>query len=107
MAEGDLGSGGGLLRANDAKLTVFALANGMDLARDRDERRLEWYNGGLERGIRVEPGPEGKLTIHVGAWPFGARERGAEAPYADDVAPEALARTLEAAIERANALKLD
>lgn len=41
----------------DPDLTIFALANGMDLARERGDvpcRSLEWFREGLERAIRIE-----------------------------------------------------
>ena len=54
------------LEAVDRKLNVFALANGMDLARKGDARVLEWFRDGLERSIRIEPG-EGPVTWAIRA----------------------------------------
>jgi len=44
---------GDAFAAIDSKLTVFALANGVDLAKGEDHRRLEWYSDGVERGIVI------------------------------------------------------
>lgn len=95
------------LRDIDGKLTVFALANGMDLLKDPGARRLEWFRDGLEREIRVEPDGAGGLSIRVAAWPFGERGRVTERIHADAVPRGALPRALEAAIDAANALAAD
>ncbi|MBW3534766.1 MAG: hypothetical protein KY453_06035 [Gemmatimonadetes bacterium] len=69
MAPGDPSPGADPLEPLDPDLTIFALANGMDLARERGGascRALEWFREGLERVIRIEF-DGGAASIWVGA----------------------------------------
>lgn len=89
----------GPLEAVDAALTIFALANGMDLVREPSARRLEWFRSGLDRGILLEAGPDGGLTACALAW---NREEPAVAPRTkrlDPLPPAPTQRTLTAALE--------
>jgi hypothetical protein len=91
----------------DAKLTVYALANGMDLIKGEDFRRLEWYLDGMDRGILVSVTSTGAIEVSAMAWSgdvAAARSEG----VIDAIAPEDLVADLTGvlggAIERANAL---
>ena len=95
---------GGVFDGLDPKLTVFALANGMDLAKGEGYRRLEWFTEGLERGILLEPGAAG-LRLVVLTWKTGHADRLTDAVVAEDVAPEGVTKLLDGAIEAANALE--
>ena len=91
--------------AIDPKLTMFALANGMDLSKGEDYRRLEWFSEGLERGILIRPDGDGGFDVDVVAWRNGRPDelRGESAESgtaADDISP-----VLAAAIDTANALE--
>lgn len=70
MAHEDDGNEASLLDI-DPDLNIFALANGMDLLKNRSgrpERTLEWYREGMERRIGIEADEEkGSLRIWVGA----------------------------------------
>lgn len=69
-APGGPAPAGDPLEPLDSELTIFALANGMDLARERGGgpcRSLEWFREGLERTIRIEPDGEEAATVWVGA----------------------------------------
>ena len=104
MAERDPGPFG----AVDPKLTIFALANGMDLVKDDGFRRLEWYRDGRERGIHVEATPDGALQVTVRAWSTGDASSVITGSQGPPHAPEAMARNLSAilgqALEAANGL---
>ena len=54
----------GLFDAIDPKLTVFALANGMDLKKGDDHRRVEWFTEGFERGILIEVDAPGSFRLN-------------------------------------------
>jgi hypothetical protein len=94
--------------AVDASLTIFALANGMDLVREPAARRLEWYRDGLDRGILLEAGPDGRLQATALAW--NREEPGTPArstpldPMPADLPTRALTATLEEGLRAANAL---
>ena len=90
----------------DGKLTVFALANGMDLRKEPSMRQLEWFNDGLERGILLRADTDGTVEILVRAWPFGEPERAVEERHEAEVGPERLTRSLEPAIAHANRLAI-
>ena len=96
---------GGPFEAIDSKLTVFALANGMDLAKEEGSRQLSWFTEGLERGLRIEPGAGDSLVVTALAWRINAPDDVTEAPVSDDVALADLTATLERAIDAANALQ--
>ena len=107
MTEGmHSGSGVGGFDSIDPRLTMFALANGMDLAKGEDYRRLEWFAEGLERGILIRADPDGTFGLTVMSWQTGhSGERketaGSQALAADNVFP-----ALNDGIETANALGL-
>lgn len=102
-AEGSatVGGFGGL----DAKLTVFALANGVDLVKGEGYRRLEWFTEGLERGILLEPCTDTACRIVVMAWKTGKAEQLNDRVFADEVAMDDVARMLDDAIGAANGLE--
>jgi len=98
------GTGAADFGALDPRLTVYALANGMDLAKGPRYRRLEWFTEGLERGIMIEARPDGTLDVDVLCWKTGKTEQLATENVGSGLAPEAVGPLLDPAIERANAL---
>ena len=92
----------------DPKLTIYALANGMDLVRDGGTRRLEWHRDGRERGILLEATPEGTLRVTAQSWSQDDDSAALTLPQGPAHAPEALARNLSAilgqALDAANGL---
>lgn len=92
----------------DAKLTIFALANGLDLRRSPSRWRLEWHADRLERGIRLDEDAAGLVTVTALCWNHGEEAPLREETCAVSVGPEALARDLSGILERgleaANAL---
>ena len=90
--------------AIDPKLTVFALANGMDLTKQGGYRRLEWFTDGLERGIVIETGPGGVYSVAVSAWPYGGEEATHRATVAEGIEASGIVDVLGSAIEKANGL---
>jgi hypothetical protein len=105
MREAEGSATGGSFGGLDAKLTVFALANGVDLAKGEGYRRLEWFTEGLERGILLEPCAEAACRIVVMAWKTGKAERLNDHVFADEVAIDEVPRMLDDAIEAANGLQ--
>jgi hypothetical protein len=101
----DAVAGGGLFEGLDPKLTVFALANGMDLAKGEGYRRLEWFTEGLERGILIEPAGSGRVRVIALTWKTGHADRLVDDVVADDTPPEGVTKLLDGAIEAANALE--
>lgn len=97
-------SGENPFEALDPKLTMFALANGMDLSKGEDHRRLEWFSDGLERGILVRPAGTDTYWVGVLSWRSRAPEHRREATAADAVGLDDTSAVLTAAIEAANAL---
>jgi len=91
----------------DAKLTVYALANGMDLIKGEDFRRLEWYLDGMDRGILVSVTPAATIEVTAMAWSgdvaAARREAVGDAIATEDFVAD-LTNQLAGAIERANAL---
>lgn len=85
----------------DPKLTIYALANGMDLVRDEGMRRLEWYRDGRERGILVEATPDGTLRVTAQAWILGDAPSLSALPQGPPHAPDALAKNLSAILDQA------
>ena len=105
MTEGSHpGSGGGGFDSIDPRLTMFALANGMDLAKGEDYRRLEWFTEGLERGILIRTDPEGTFGLTVMSWQTGNSEERKEAAGSEGLAPDDVFPALNDAIETANSL---
>lgn len=94
------GEGGGSpFAAVDAKLTIYALANGMDLIKDQGYRRLEWYRDGRDRGILVSA-EAGSLSVVAMAW-NGDPEAAQKQSAGDPMAPEDFAAELSVVLERA------
>ncbi len=53
----------------DPKLTIYALANGMDLVKeDPEERMLTWYRDGRERAILITLQSDSVFTLSAAAW---------------------------------------
>jgi hypothetical protein len=100
----DTAADGGVFEGLDPKLTVFALANGMDLAKGEGYRRLEWFTEGLERGILIEAEPSGGVRVLVLTWKTGHADRLVSEDVARDVEPGSVTKLLDDAIETANAL---
>jgi hypothetical protein len=105
MTNGAEGSAtAGVFGSLDAKLTVFALANGVDLAKGEGYRRLEWFTEGLERGILLEPCADNACRLVVMAWKTGKAEQRNDHLLADEVPMDDVPGMLDDAIEAANAL---
>ena len=101
------GSGGSPFSGVDSKLTMYALANGMDLMKDEGSRRLAWYRDGMDRGISVSLTAGGELEVTAMAWsgdPDGARrQKVGDALTPDDLTAQ-LSTVLDGATETANTL---
>lgn len=96
--------GGGPFADVDPKLTVFALANGVDLSKGEDHRRLEWFSEGFERGILIGSDANGSFGMALFKWKSGADDPGAPTPFLDAVDAVELVRQLGPAVDAANAL---
>ena len=94
---------GGVFAAIAAKLTVFALANGVDLAKSEDHRRLEWYSDGFERGILVATDGAG-FGLALLKWKSGQADDAEPHPFRDGVPAGEVRKLLDEAINAANAL---
>jgi hypothetical protein len=90
--------------AIDPKLTMFALANGMDLAKGEGYRRLEWFMDGLERGILLRIGPDGGFAVSTLVWKTGKAVDALDVPVASGLATEAVTGALSDAVEVANGM---
>ena len=90
--------------AIDAKLTVFALANGTDLSKGERYRRLEWFTDGFERGILIETGALPLFRVTVLRWKTGATDDRTESLVGDDLSAEEVGSALSDAITAANDL---
>jgi hypothetical protein len=88
----------------DPKLTVFALANGVDLARGEGYRRLEWYSDGFERGIMIAADGDGRYGIALLKWKSGHAGAAEPESFHDAVQRSDLVGLLDDAVEAANAL---
>jgi hypothetical protein len=96
--------GDGPFAALDPKLTVFALANGVDLSKGEDYRRIEWFSEGWERGILIGlDGPEA-FTVVLFRWRTGDSEASEPTPFREGVDIEAVVGLLDDAVQAANAL---
>ncbi len=93
------GDGGSPFDSVDAKLTIYALANGMDLIKDEGFRRLEWYRDGRDRGILMSA-EAGSLRLDAMAW-NGDPEAAQKLSAGDPMAPEDFAAELSVVLERA------
>jgi len=101
------GSGGSHFSGVDSKLTMYALANGMDLMKDEGSRRLAWYRDGMDRGIPVYLTSSGELEVTAMAWSGdldGARRQQVGDALAPDNLTAELSTVLDGATETANAL---
>ena len=102
------GVGAGAFDSIDPKLTIFALANGMDLNKNGGVRRLEWYRDGHERGILLTADSGGAISIVAQAWKRGDETSLRRTPIAERLGAEELTRDLsshlEHGIEAANSL---
>ena len=96
---------GGHFEAIDSNLTVFALANGLDLAKADGHRRLEWFSEGLERGIVIEPTDGGGYDVRVLTWRSGRPESQNERVVSEGLSVQDLRSSLSDAIETANGLE--
>ena len=99
----------------DPDLTIFALANGLDLERESQGapcRILVWYREGLERSIRIDPAGDDAASVRI-----HARSGRSSAPgeVHRDLRPATpigeltadLRKLLAEALERANGLAED
>jgi hypothetical protein len=104
----EAGGTAGPFAALDAKLNIYALANGMDLVKEPGLRTLGWYREGLERGIVITASPTGELSVTAACWKTSDPTARRTAPQHDGIAPDELAERitpiLEAALEAANGL---
>lgn len=96
-------TGGGRFDGIDSNLTVFALANGLDLVRSDDRRRLEWFSEGLERAVLIEA-VDGGFRVRALTWRSGKPEVRSERPVADALPADELRAALSGAIDTANGL---
>lgn len=103
------GGGGGPFEAVDSKLTIYALANGMDLVKETGTRRLGWYREGREREVLIEARPEGD-GFRLTAAAFRTRDPSERAEHdlgsvgsADELV-QRLSALLQEGQERANEL---
>ena len=65
------GLDGGGFSILDPKLTIFALANGMDLEKAPSTRKLTWFRDGLERGLLLSASADGQISVMALAWKRG------------------------------------
>lgn len=96
-------TGGGRFDGIDSNLTVFALANGLDLIRGDDRRRLEWFSEGLERGVLIEA-VDGGFRVLALTWRSGQSEIRSESLVAEALSGDDLRTALPGAIDTANGL---
>jgi hypothetical protein len=88
----------------DPKLTMFALANGVDLSKSDVHRRLEWYSDGFERGILIELTDEGTFDIGVFKWTSGGADSATPVALHVGVGADEVVKHLDPAVESANGL---
>lgn len=92
----------------DPRLTIFALANGMDLDKEGDVRRLEWYRDGRDRGILLAVAGDDTISVTAQAWKRGdeasLRHKAVEERVPLDELSGSLTSLLERGLEAANAL---
>jgi hypothetical protein len=104
----DAGGAAGPFEALDAKLNIYALANGMDLVKETSARTLGWYRDGMERGILIEATDDGTLSVTAACWKTSDPSDRRTASQHEGIAAAELASRfstiLEAALEAANGL---
>jgi len=102
------GAGVGPFEGIDPKLTIFALANGMDLEKNGGSRRLTWYRDGHDRGILLAAGADGAISVTAQAWKRGDDASLRHTPIGESLEPATLAEKLtsilENGLETANSL---
>ena len=84
---------------------MFALANGMDLSKGEDYRRLEWFSEGLERGILIRPADGGAFDVDVMAWRNGRPDERRDGSATEGAGIDEISSVLTRAIDIANALE--
>lgn len=103
-----MGEPGAAFEILDPRLTIYALANGMDLNKEPSARRLEWYYDGMDRGITVEVTDGGCLVVTALAWvretSGSLRTRAWRADLTAEELAQSLSSVLEGATEAANEL---
>jgi len=100
----DPSAGGNAFAPIDPKLTIFALANGIDLLKSEGLRRLVWFREGLERALEIRSVDEGMYSIKAASWRTKALDEAATATVSEGVPVSNLSEKLEAGIEVANNL---
>jgi hypothetical protein len=92
--------------AMDPRLTVFALANGVDLAKGEGYRRLEWFSDGFERGIVIEADGDASFYVGIVRWKSAGTEEEVPTPTPLErgVNAQDVVSLLDRAVEAANAL---
>lgn len=93
-------TGGEAFGKLDARLNIYALANGMDLIRAPTVRRLEWHKERLERGILLEADEEGLIGLSALAWNFGDPASVRRVKVGESLDPDALERDLTDLLQR-------
>lgn len=106
MSDAAPSNGGQAFDALDPRLNVFALANGMDLSKTPESRRLEWFSEGLERGILIEQVPGGGYDVAVLCWKTGKTDSISSEGVAENASSDVVGSLLSDAIEKANSLTL-
>ncbi|MCG6989412.1 MAG: hypothetical protein LJF06_14715 [Gemmatimonadetes bacterium] len=96
----DQGVGAGPFDGIDPTLTIFALANGMDLDKKGGVRRLEWYRDGHDRGILLTSASDGTVSVTAQAWKRGDDASLRRTPVREHVPPDELAGSLTSLLER-------
>ena len=96
-------AGDGRFESIDASLTVFALANGVDLIRTDGRRRLEWFSEGLERGVVIDADSDG-FTVRALTWRSSRPDVRSQQEVAEGLSASEVRSTLPDAIDAANAL---
>jgi hypothetical protein len=101
-------AGGTVFEVLDPRLTIYALANGMDLVRLPEGRRLEWYRDGRDRGILIEDAGSGSVSVRALTWKRSDPESDRAQEYTPLIDAEELASSLssvlDGALEAANRL---
>ena len=88
----------------DPRLNVFALANGMDLSKGENFRRLQGFSEGHERGILVEVDGDQTFQVSVLSWPSGSVEDRKQSRLGTGLSTRDLSLALSGAIDAANGL---
>lgn len=91
----------GIFENVDPKLNIFALANGMNLVKEPEERRLEWYRDRRERGIVIRGSAGGGISVAALSWDTGRREDALRKTVHEDLRPDKLTQELSATLEEA------